>query len=204
MVARYREHSAVSPDRNVSELTTDQQSAIKTAVRNLTDARGLDGWRVADLCDETGMSSGDLEAKYPNESCVRLHYSLLIAQDRLDGLLEGTKVPGRSGRTRVLKVFDALSELVLGDPELARANVLNAVCGQGELTAELVSFSDVMQMSVARALAGTEPGDAEWEMARLFQSIWFASVVSWAAGVRPIEWIDESLRHALRILGPFS
>jgi Tetracyclin repressor-like, C-terminal domain len=186
------------------ELTTDQESAFKSAVRKLTDAHGFDGWGVADLCTETGISATEFEARYPDVGCARLHYSLLLAADTLGTLLEGTKIPGRSARTRVLKVFDALGELVGQAPDVARNNVVAAVGSQGAMNVELVTFSDSMRMSLARALAGTEPGDAEWEMARVLQEVWYAALVGWASGVHPIGWCDESVRHTLRILGPFN
>jgi AcrR family transcriptional regulator len=181
-------------------LNPEQLAACRSTVRDLTAAQGLDGWRLSDLAEKSGVASADVLAHFSSKE-----YALL------DGLIEsgdallsgGTDwANGRSVRTRVLKAMGSLTDLVVGSPELAKAMVRALTCGQEAIAPPVRDFGDRLRLGIARAVAGAEPGDPAWATAEVLLQVWLAAVIAWSSGLRGEEYIEASVRQAVRLLSP--
>jgi AcrR family transcriptional regulator len=182
-------------------LSTDQRSVIRSTVLDLAVHHGFDGWRISDVIDRTGVSSRTLYKYYPSKEYLLLDAMVETAGRALEGLAVGTRARGRTPRSRVLRTLGALTGMFLSSPSSSRAMVRALTCGQDAVSPMLRSFNDTMQMVVARALAGGEPGDAEWAAAGVVQQVWFAAVIAWASNVAGPEHIEASVVRALRLIG---
>ena len=182
-------------------LSVEQRGKIRDTVLDLAVQHGFDGWRISDVIERTGISSRTLYKYYPSKEYLLLDAMIETADRALEGLVDGTKVRGRTPRSRVLRTLKILTDIFVGSPSSSRAMVRALTCGQEAVSPMLRTFNDTMHMVVARALAGGEPGDPEWAAAEVVQQVWFAAVVSWASNVHGPEFIEDSVVQALRLIG---
>ncbi|MGH9090577.1 MAG: TetR/AcrR family transcriptional regulator [Acidimicrobiales bacterium] len=182
-------------------LSTAQRVLIRDTVLGLAVQHGFDGWRISDVIDRTGVSSRTLYKYYPSKEYLLLDAMVQTAGRALRGFTDGTEVRGRTPRSRVLRTLGILTEMFLSSPSSSRAMVRSLTCGQDAVSPMLRAFNDTMQLVVARALAGGEPGDPEWAAAGVVQQVWFAAVIAWASNVAGPEHIEESVVRALRLIG---
>lgn len=182
-------------------LSDDQRALIRTTVLDLAVQHGFDGWRIVDVIDRTGVSSRTLYKYYPSKEYLLLDSMVGTAARALQGLTGSPGAQGRTPRSRVLRALGTLTGMLLSSPPGSRAMVRALTCGQDAVSPMLRSFNDSMQMVVARALAGGEPGEPEWAAAGVVQQVWFASVIAWASNVAGPEHIEASVVRALRLIG---
>jgi AcrR family transcriptional regulator len=182
-------------------LSVEQRGKIRDTVLDLAVQHGFDGWRISDVIERTGISSRTLYKYYPSKEYLLLDAMIETADRALEGLIDGTKIRGRTPRSRVLRTLKILTDIFVGSPSSSRAMVRALTCGQEAVSPMLRTFNDTMHMVVARALAGGEPGDPEWAAAEVVQQVWFAAVVSWASNVHGPEFIEDSVVQALRLIG---
>ncbi len=182
-------------------LSDGQRVEIRGAVLDLAVHHGFDGWRISDVIQRTGVSSRTLYKYYPSKEYLLLDAMIDVAGRALEGLMDGSKVRGRTPRSRVLRTLEILTEMFVASPSSSRAMVRALTCGQDAVSPMLRTFNDKMHMVVARALAGGEPGDPEWAAAEVVQQVWFAAIIAWASNVHGADHIEESVVRALRLIG---
>jgi hypothetical protein len=174
---------------------------VHGAVRNLTQARGHGGWELDDLSKQEGVTVDELVAQFGSKERLILDSLTTGSSSPLAEVLAGQPHAGRSARTRVLKTMEILSADLLASREMTKAMVSALACGQPEIKAALGGFNDGVRLAIARAIAGTEPGDPEWAAAEVLEQVWFAAVFAWASDLRGPEYIEASVRQALRVIG---
>jgi len=182
-------------------LSVEQRGRIRDTVLDLAVNHGFDGWRISDVIDRTGVSSRTLYKYYPSKEYLLLDAMIEEANRALDQQSERSGPRGRTPRSRVLRTLSTLNELLVAYPSSSRAMVRALTCGQEAISPLLRNFNDNMHMTVARALAGGEPGDPQWAAAAVVQQVWFAALVSRASNLTGPEHIEQSVIRAMRLIG---
>jgi TetR/AcrR family transcriptional regulator, cholesterol catabolism regulator len=180
-------------------LSLEQRAKIRDTVLSLAVAHGFDGWRISDVIDQTGISSRTLYKYYPSKEYLLLDAMIETAEHMLGNLVDEA-VAGKTPRVRVLRTLNTLTQALVGSPSSSRAMVRALTCGQEAVAPMLRTFNNAMHLVVARALAGGEPGDAEWDAAGVVQQVWFSAAISWAADIQGPEFMEESVIRALHLI----
>jgi AcrR family transcriptional regulator len=181
-------------------LTADQREHVRAAVLDLADRRGLDGWNIGDVAVAADVSTRSIEHEFPSKEHLLIGAFVETFRADLDRLADGASGGGRTPRSRVLRLFRSLSEIVSTSHETGRALLQASVSGQPSLAPLVKEFEEQLHMMVARALAGGEPGDPEWAVAEVIEAVWLAAMVSWAGSLLGLENVEESVARALRVL----
>jgi AcrR family transcriptional regulator len=166
----------------------EQRAKIRDIVLELAVQHGFDGWRISDVIERTGISSRTLYKYYPSKEYLLLDAMIETAGHMLDNLVDGA-ISGKTPRIRVLRTLNALTQALVASPSSSRAMVRALTCGQEAVSPMLRTFNDSMHLVVARALAGGDPNDAEWDAAEVVQQVWFAAAISWAADIHGAQYM---------------
>ncbi len=187
---------------SAAALSTEEHVELRRAVVELASATGFERWGPADAAKRAGLDPARLEAEGRTAELLVLDAAFCEMGAALASLGDGAgaKVAGRTPRSRVLRSFAVLTELVTEQPAWGRSVVQAMVAGQPDALPAAAALGERLHMAVARALAGGEPGDPEWAASGLVLQAWLAAVVLWAAGLRSTEHIEESVVRALRLL----
>jgi len=183
-------------------LSPDQRTELEAHVLALASGKSLDEWRISDLVATSGVSSRTLYKYYPTKEYLLLWAAAQRVQRALGPISEVAMDRGRTAQLRVVLVLQGITR-VLTDPATSGGPVMMhaLTCGQEAVRPLLGEFVDTITGRVARALAGErEPVAPEAAQAQVIAQVWFAAVVTWAAGVRAEGHIEESVAGALRLL----
>ena len=187
---------------SAAALSTEERVELRRAVVELASATESAQWGPADAATRAGLDPARLEDEGRTVELLVLDAAFCELGAALETLGEGTgaKVAGRTPRSRVLRSFAILTDLVTDQPAWGRSVVQAMVAAPPDAVPAASALAERLHMTVARALAGGEPGDPEWAASALVLEAWLAAVVLWAAGLRPREHIEESVVRALRLL----
>jgi AcrR family transcriptional regulator len=181
-------------------LSSEQQAQIRATVRELAGKHGLDGWRIADVVNATGVSSRTLYKYFPSKEYLLLNSLLERADQLLAGQQEMTDDRTMTPGERAARMLGAMTAQVEAEPEMTRAMVRALVCGQKVVAPMLLSFHQSMRDMVAGALSGGDP-DAEVQPdAEVLQQVWFAALLAWACNIREAGYIDHAVQQAVDLL----
>jgi AcrR family transcriptional regulator len=107
---------------------------ILDAAESLIRERGFDSMTIAEVVLRSGSSVGSIYARFSNKigllQAVQLRYHARV-QNGLFAAFSGDHPRGESLQEAVARIVDVLSRLVLSDPELFRAFVVQAVFEPG-------------------------------------------------------------------------
>jgi AcrR family transcriptional regulator len=173
---------------------------VHDAVLALAAGKGCHGWDRDGVAAKANVAVATVRAHYDSNEDLLSDAVLSRASEFLEQLGAGAAGGGRTPRSRILKVVRALTESLTGDPLLGRDG-LRAVISGGDGTATAAGVAaEQLQMALARAVAGSEPGDPEWAVAGVIQGVWLAAAVAWTLDPGPAEHIDDAVVRALRLM----
>lgn len=181
-------------------LSAELRQKIQETVISLTVRNGLDGWRISDLVDATGVSSRTIYKYFPSKEYLLLTSLVETSQIEYAKIRETTIRSARTPRTRVLRALRECTEGVMDSPELAQAMVRAWTSGQPSIPPLLAGFEDGLKATLAYVMAGGPPSPAQEKVAEVIEMVWVTSVIAWTSGLREREFVDTSIRRALSVI----
>lgn len=181
-------------------LDEDQRRKVRDAVLALAAGRGRQGWDASSVAAEANVPAELLQVHASSNEELFADAVLDRAVEVLDQLSASAPGGGRTPRSRVLKVVRSLTAALVVDPPLGRDALRTLTYGTNGATPKIGEVGRRLHMALARAVAGSEPGDPEWAVAGVVESVWFSAAVVWSIGVSSAEQIEESVVRALRLM----
>jgi AcrR family transcriptional regulator len=165
---------------------------ILDATLELAAAGGYEAVRQREVAAKANVALATVYARFASKDI------LLAAALELDNrrwMPELSKVPlrGRTPLARVTKLFEHLTAMWLRRPELARAALRAAACGDHEAMLRQMIAQQRINAVIVDALRGPASARAmrrepALRVATVLVMVWFANLVAWAAGI-----IDEAV-----------
>jgi AcrR family transcriptional regulator len=181
-------------------LSAEQLEEIHETVIDLTIRHGLDGWRISDLVDATGVSSRTIYKYFPSKEHLLLASLVETSKIEYAKIRETTMRRARTPRSRVLLALRECTEGVMDSPELAKAMVRAWTSGQPSISPLLAGFEDGLKATLAFVMAGGPPSTTQEKVADVIEMVWVTSVIAWTSGLREREFVDTSVRRALSVI----
>jgi AcrR family transcriptional regulator len=181
-------------------LSAELRQKIHETVISLTTRHGLDGWRISDLVDATGVSSRTIYKYFPSKEHLLLTSLVETSEIEYAKIRETTMRRARTPRTRVLRALQECTEGVMDSPELAQAMVRAWTSGQASIPPLLAGFEEGLKGTLAYVMAGGPPSPAQEKVAEVIEMVWVTSVIAWTSGLRERDFVDTSIRRALSVI----
>ena len=181
-------------------LSAEQRQQIHETVIALTTRHGLDGWRISDLVEATGVSSRTIYKYFPSKEHLLLTSLIETSEFQFAQIRETTMRRARTPRTRVLRALRECTEGVMDSPQLAKAMVRAWTSGQSSIPPLLAGFEDGLKATLAYAIAGGPPSPTQEVVAEVIEMVWVTSMIAWTSGLRGSEFVDQSVRRALSVI----
>jgi AcrR family transcriptional regulator len=184
---------------------TDRTAAILEAALALAIEGGFENVRQREVAARAGVTLRTLYRKFPNKHEL-LAAGLSRSVDELHRRLAERPIRARKPSARVKHLFVEMTAAFCDEPNLGRAVIRGLVSGTTLSAEQAVAYYSRVLVLVLQAMRGVaaegEASALETERATLLLQVWFASLVSWLAGVVDAAGIDAlmevAIRHILR------
>jgi AcrR family transcriptional regulator len=180
----------------------DRRDAILDVAISLAEEGGFDNVRQRDVAAHAGVALGTLYKRFRSKEDI-----LVAALDRetenLERRMESKPAVGDTPLDRVVAFFQLATRGMCKKPKYARAVLRAVASGEPEVAAKVAAYQDRVMGLVIGALRGvgrigpkdpSPPTTAEQTLAYGLQSIWFASLVGWSAGLLSQTQVVDHMR----------
>jgi AcrR family transcriptional regulator len=179
---------------------------VETAVE-LAEKGGFEAVRLRDVAADAGVALGTLYRRFRSKE------DLLIAALELEtGDLErrfGQRPPrGDDATERVSAFFGMATRGLTRRPNLARALLKAAACGEPQLAKRTAAFHGRMEGMVVSAMRGKtgatvgegEPSESERWLAHALTLIWFSLLVGWSGGLHGQAVVIDEMSNCVELM----
>jgi TetR/AcrR family transcriptional regulator, cholesterol catabolism regulator len=178
---------------------------VEVALR-LAEEGGFAAVRLRDVADQAGVALRTLYKRFPSKD--ELLFAVL--EDELGRVEQRLRLHPPRGHTAVARLhdlFERLTEVLCGRPNLGRAVVRAMAGGSPQVAAKLGGFHGRVDALIVGAIRGrpdvsptTQCPAPYLRLSALLQHVWFSSVVAWSSGVRSTEEIVEAVTDAAALV----
>lgn len=178
---------------------------VEVALR-LAEEGGFAAVRLRDVADQAGVALRTLYRRFPSKD----ELLFAVMEHELWRVEQRLRLRPPRGHTAVLRLhdlFERLSDVLCGRPNLGRAVVRAMAGGSPQLAARLGGFHGRVGALIVAAIRGrpdvsvTEQLPAPYlRLSALLQHVWFSSLVAWSGGVRSCEEIVEAVTDAAALV----
>jgi AcrR family transcriptional regulator len=184
----------------------DRRDAILDVAISLAEEGGFDNVRQRDVAAHAGVALGTLYKRFRSKEDI-----LVAALDRetenLERRMEAKPATGTTPLDRVVALFQIATRGMCKKPKYARAVLRAVASGEPEVAAKVAAYQDRVMGLIIAALRGVgrleekaSTTKSEQTLAYGFQSIWFASLVGWSAGLLSQNQVIEQMRRMGEVL----
>lgn len=179
---------------------------VETAVE-LAEKGGFEAVRLRDVASHAEVALGTLYRRFRSKE------DLLIAALELETVeLErrfGQRPPGGATSIQRVSAFFAMATRgLVRRPNLARALLKAATCGEPQLAKRTAAFHDRMARMVTTAMRGTngvgaeatEPEEVERRLAHSLTLVWFALLVGWSGGLHGQAVVIDEMSNCVELM----
>ena len=179
----------------------DRSAAIVEAALSLAIEGGFENVRQRDVAARAGVTLRTLYRKFPSKEDL-LRVGLLRAADEIDRRIAERPLRERTAAQRLTRLFGEMTAVLRDSPNLGRAVMRVFAVGDASAGSPATAYQGRVTLLVVSALRGPraegEPSIAEIEIAMLLIQVWFASLISWSAGILQAADIEKSVEVAIR------
>jgi AcrR family transcriptional regulator len=180
------------------------EGRILEATIELAVAGGYDAVRQRDVAARAKVALATVYARFASKDLL---LAAALDVDARRWMVELTKRPvrGRTPLTRVTKLFEHMTALLLQRPQLARAALRAATSGDHEAMLLQMVVQQRLHAVMVDALRGTQrPAAMRREpalrVATVLTMVWFANLTAWAAGVIDEAMVVDIVRQSAEML----
>jgi AcrR family transcriptional regulator len=179
---------------------------VETAVE-LAEKGGFEAVRLRDVAADAGVALGTLYRRFRSKE------DLLIAALELEtGDLERRFVQrppkGDDATARVSAFFAMATRGLIRRPNLARALLKAAACGEPQLSKRVAAFHGCMEGMVVSAMRGTNgaaagaeaPSESERWLAHSLTFFWFSLLVGWSGGLHGQAVVIDEMSNCVELI----
>lgn len=177
---------------------------VETAVE-LAEKGGFEAVRLRDVASHAGVALGTLYRRFKSKE------DLLIAALELEtGALErrfAQRPPrGDDATERVSAFFGMATRGLVRRPNLARALLKAAACGEPQLAKRMAAFHGHMEAMVVSSLRGAggvlaaEPSELERWLAHSLTLVWFSLLVGWSGGLHGQAVVIDEMKDCVELM----
>jgi AcrR family transcriptional regulator len=201
----------VGPDARRQKWNDVEERArriVETAVQ-LAEQGGFEAVRLRDVASHAGVALGTLYRRFRSKEDLLIAALELETRD-LERRVRQRPPQGANSRERVAAFFGIATRGLIRRPNLARALLKAAACGEPDLAKQVAAFHDRMEGMVVAALRGpdaaassagaTLPDEQERELARALTLIWFALLVGWSGGLHGQDRVIEQMSGCVDLM----
>ena len=182
---------------------------VETAVE-LAEQGGFEAVRLRDVASHAGVAMGTLYRRFRSKEDLLIAALELETQD-LERRICQRPPKGADPRERVAAFFGIATRGLIRRPNLARALLRAAACGEPELAKQVAAFHDRMEGMVVAALRGAAasdeasgalelPGECERSLAHSLTLVWFALLVGWSGGLHGQATVIEQMSASIELM----
>jgi AcrR family transcriptional regulator len=179
---------------------------VETAVE-LAEQGGFEAVRLRDVASHAGVAMGTLYRRFRSKEDL-LIAALELETRELERRVRQRPPKGADARERVAAFFGIATRGLIRRPNLARALLRAAACGEPGLAKQVAAFHDRMEGMVVAALRGKpDPsGDSELSaeceisLAHSLTLVWFALLVGWSGGLHGQATVIEEMSTNVELL----
>lgn len=177
---------------------------ILAAVIELATEGGYDAVRQREVASRAGVALGTLYARFDGKNGL-LAAALQLDAEQFVGAVRKRPLDGDTPLDRVTLLFEYLTEELLRRPNLARASLRAATCGEHAPSMRMMHAQQGLIDTVAGALRGSArpaalSGSAAYRVAAVLVMVWFANLTAWSGGLTEPVLIVEVVHQAADML----
>ena len=180
------------------------EGRILEATIELAVAGGYDAVRQRDVAARAKVALATVYARFASKDLL---LAAALDVDARRWMVELTKRPvrGRTPLTRVTKLFEHMTALLLQRPQLARAALRAATSGDHEAMLRQMVVQQRLHAVMVDALRGNQRpsplrGEPALRVATVLTMVWFANLTAWAAGVIDEAMVVDIVRQSAEML----
>jgi len=168
------------------------ETRILDATLELAAAGGYEAVRQREVAARANVALATVYARFASKD-ILLAAALEFDSRRWLPALSKLPLRGRSPLARVTKLFEHLTAQITRRPELARASLRAAACGDHEAMLRQMVASQRITALIVEALQGPRHArqlrhEPALRVATVLVMVWFANLTAWASGI-----IDEAV-----------
>jgi AcrR family transcriptional regulator len=197
-------------DQGRSEAPADMEERAKRIVETaveLAEQGGFEAVRLRDVASHAGVAMGTLYRRFRSKEDL-LIAALELETRELERRVRQRPPKGADARERVAAFFGIATKGLIRRPNLARALLRAAACGEPELAKQVAAFHDRMEGMVVAALRGARdasgdsvlPSEGERSLAHLLTLVWFALLVGWSGGLHGQATVNEQMSASVELM----
>jgi AcrR family transcriptional regulator len=167
------------------------ESRILEATIELATAGGYEAVKQRDVAMRAKVALATVYTRFASKD-ILLAAALELDNRRWMPELQQVQLRGRTPLARVTKLFEHMTALWVRRPQLARASLRAATCGDHEALLRQMLAQQRISAVIVDALRGSARApalgaDTALRVATVLLMVWFSNLTAWAAGV-----IDEA------------
>jgi AcrR family transcriptional regulator len=184
---------------------TRRDKILDVAV-GLAASGGFDSVRQREVAASAGVALGTLYKTFRSKEDI---LSAAIERDaaELERRMEKRSARGKTPVDRMVSFFAQMTRSLCRRPNYARAVLRAMASGEPEVARNVAAYQGRMNGLIVAALRGVgrlAPGERashdELVLSQLMQSLWYAFLVGWSAGLYPESQIVSHVRTAAELL----
>jgi AcrR family transcriptional regulator len=192
-------------DQSVAEPPQDEiERRILEATIELAVAGGYERVKQRDVAIRAKVALATVYTRFASKDIL---LAAALEFDNRRWIIELRKLPlrGRTPLARVTKLFEHMNRLILDRPQLARAALHAATCGDHEAMQRQMIAQARINNAIVDALRGPPHApalahDTALRVAAVLTMVWFANLSAWAAGVLTSEMVVDIVRQSADML----
>lgn len=188
---------------------------VESAVE-LAEEGGFEAVRLRDVASHAGVALGTLYRRFRSKEDLLIAALELETHD-LERRVRQRPPKGDDARERVGLFFATATRGLVRRPNLARALLKAAACGEPELAKKVAAFHERMERMVVGSLRGETVESAsvddreseaegggvaveERELAHSLTLVWFALLVGWSGGLQTQTVVIEQMNDCVELM----
>jgi AcrR family transcriptional regulator len=196
--------SKTRPERD-TEPVSEQ---LITAAMELAAEGGFEHVRQRDVAARAGVALRTLYKRFRSKDEL-LAAGMSRMAESLERRLSKKPVSGATPEERLSALFETVTRTLCAKPPLARAIVRVMASGVPEVAAQVVAYQGRMNAMVFAALRGealgdedpgSHPNQREETLVFMLLQLWFAALVGWSAGLRPVSDVIAQMNLGIRVI----
>lgn len=176
----------------------------------LAEEGGFEGVRLRDVASHAGVALGTLYRRFRSKEDLLIAALELETRD-LERRVTQRPIRGDDPLERVSAFFALATRGLVRRPNLARALLRAAACGEPRLAKQVAAFHERMERMVVNALRGPSGDGAkgfedraatesERSLAHALSMFWFALLVGWSGGLHGQAVVIEEMSACVELL----
>jgi AcrR family transcriptional regulator len=178
------------------------QRIVESAIE-LAEKGGFEAVRLRDVAAHADVALGTLYRRFRSKEDL-LVAALEIETSQLIRRVRQRPPKGDTPLERVIAFFATATRGMCQRPNLTRACLKAAACGEPHLAQQVAAYHDRMEGLVIGALRGhfydpqavddaERASEAETLLAQLLNQLWFSSLVRWSSGIHDENAVVEQM-----------